>query len=115
MRGNLAFLLIPWRKNGCFDTVLASSQENWARRLSMRRKKNSAINDVIHRYSRKAARAKLTIRKLNRDTVLIEGNSNSLKFLANILLALTNEEDCGFELSPTSEGRAWFAKDAHGN
>jgi len=75
-------------------------------------KKNPSINDVIHRYSRKAGRAKLTVRKLNRDTVLIEGNSVSLKFLAHILLALTDEEDCGFQFSPKSAGRAWFAKDA---
>lgn len=78
----------------------------------MRRKKESPINDVIRRYSRKARRAKLTVRKLNRDTVLIEGNSDSLKFLAHILLALTDEEDCGFQFSPKGGGMAWFAKDA---
>jgi hypothetical protein len=66
----------------------------------MRRKKNPSINGVIHRYSRKASRPKLTVRKLNRDSVLIEGNSDSLKFLAHILLALTGEEDCGFQISP---------------
>jgi hypothetical protein len=49
---------------------------------------------------------------MNRDTVLIEGNSVSLKFLAHILLALTDEEDCGFQFSPKSAGLAWFAKDA---
>ena len=49
----------------------------------MRRSKNPSINDVIHRYSRRAVKAKLTVRKLNRDTVLIEGNSVSLKFLAH--------------------------------
>jgi len=78
----------------------------------MRLEKKSSINDVLHRYSRKARRAKLTVRKLNRDTVLIEGNSDSLKFLAHILLALTDEKDCGLQFSPKGGGRAWFAGDA---
>jgi|HubBroStandDraft_6_1064221.scaffolds.fasta_scaffold22781_5 hypothetical protein len=78
----------------------------------MRRKKKPSVNDVIHRYSRKANKTKLTVRKLSRDCVLIEGNSDSLKFLAHILLALTDEEDCGFQISPKSAGKAWFAKDA---
>jgi hypothetical protein len=78
----------------------------------MRRKSKSSINDVISRYSRRAKRAKLTVRKLNRDTVLIEGTSDSLKFLAHILLALTDEEDCGFQFSPKGAGKAWYAKDS---
>jgi hypothetical protein len=78
----------------------------------MRGNKKLLINGVIDLYSRKAKRAKLTVRKLNRDTVLIEGTSNSLKFLAHILLALTEEEDCGFQISPRGAGNAWFAKDA---
>lgn len=79
----------------------------------MRRDKKLLINGVIDLYSRKAKRAELTVRKLDRDTVLIEGTSNSLKFLAHILLALTEEEeDCGFQFSPKGAGNAWFAKDA---
>ena len=78
----------------------------------MRRKKKPSISDVIRHYSRKANKAKLTVRKLDRDSVLIEGNSDSLKFLAHVLLALADEEDCGFQISPKGAGRAWFAKDA---
>jgi hypothetical protein len=78
----------------------------------MRRDKKLPINGVIDLYSRRAEKAKLTVRKLDRDTVLIEGTSNSLRFLAQILLALTEEQDCGFQLSPRGAGSAWFAKDA---
>jgi hypothetical protein len=78
----------------------------------MRRNKNPSVNDVIRRYSRRKEKAKLTVRKLNRDTVLIEGNAKSLKFLAHILLALTDEKSCGVEFSPKGAGRAWFAKNA---
>jgi hypothetical protein len=78
----------------------------------MRRNKKPSINDVIGRFSRKVKLPKLTVRKLDRDTVLIEGASDSLTFLAYILLALTNEEDCGFQLSPKGAGMVWFAKDS---
>jgi len=80
----------------------------------MGRTKKPSINDVIDRFSKKLKfkRAKLTVRKLDRGTVSIEGSSESLKFLAHILLALTEERDCGFQLSPKSAGMAWFAKDA---
>jgi hypothetical protein len=78
----------------------------------MSRREKLSISAVIDRYSRKAKQAKLTVRKLNRDTVLIEGTSTSLKFLAHILLALTEERDCDFQFSPKGAGLAWFAKDA---
>lgn len=78
----------------------------------MRRNKKPSINDVIDRYSRRARKAKLTVRKLGRDTVLIEGNSDSLKFLAHVLLALTDEEDRGFQFSPKGGGSAWFSRNA---
>ena len=78
----------------------------------MRHNKNRSINSVIKLNSPKAKRAQLTVRKLDRDTVLIEGSSDSLRFLAHILLALTEEEDCGFHFSPKGAGNAWFAKDA---
>jgi hypothetical protein len=78
----------------------------------MPRNKKPSINDVIDRFPRKVKHPKLTVRKLNRNTVLIEGASESLKFLAHILLALANEEGCGFQLSPKGTGMAWFAKDS---
>ena len=78
----------------------------------MRPDKMLSINGVLEFYSRKTKSAKLTVRKLDRDTVLIEGTSDSLKFLAHILLSLAKEEDCGFQLSPKGAGSAWFAKDA---
>ena len=78
----------------------------------MRRDKKLLINGVIDLYSRRVKKTKLTVRKLDRDTALIEGTSNSLRFLAQILLALTEEQECGFQLSPRGAGTAWFAKDA---
>ena len=74
----------------------------------MRRDRKLLINDVIGR----AKKVKLMVRKLDRDTVLIEGNSNSLRFLARILLALTEERACGFQLSRRGADSAWFAKNA---
>ena len=78
----------------------------------MKRKQTLSINATIDRYSKKTKRAKLTVRKLDRETVLIEGTSESLKFLADILLALTDDEDCGIQFSPKGAGMAWFAKDS---
>jgi hypothetical protein len=78
----------------------------------MRRDKKLLIDGVIDLYSRRAKKPRLTVRKLARDTVLIEGTSTSLRFLAQILLALAVERDCGFQLSPRGAGSAWFAKDA---
>ena len=78
----------------------------------MRRHRKLSINKVLDLYFKKSKRVKLTIRKLDRDTVLIEGSSISLKFLAQILLALIEEEDCGFQLSPGLVGNLWFGKDA---
>ena len=76
----------------------------------MPRKKRSPINAVIRRYLKRPTKPALTVRKLDRDTVLIAGNSVSLKFLAQLLLALADEKSCGVQLSPKAAGSAWFAK-----
>lgn len=75
--------------------------------------KKSPINGVIDRYARKLKQTKLTVRKLDKQTVLLEGSSTALKFLADLLTALTVEADCGFHISPKNAGNAWFAKDAN--
>ncbi len=73
--------------------------------------KNS-INDVIDLYLRRQKRAKLTVKKIDRETILVEGNAAAFEFLSKILLAHAQAHDCGFELSPRNPGRAWFTKDA---
>lgn len=76
----------------------------------MVRHKKLTIHSVMDSYSRKRESGKLTIRKLDRATVLIEGNSTALKFLAYSLLALAEETDCGFQMGPTSAGSSVFTK-----
>ena len=93
-------------KSSRFDTLRRYVTVLVERAILMRRNKNLSIDDVIDLYSRKTKKAKLTVRKLDRGTVLIEGTSNALKFLAQILLALTEEQDCGIQFSPSGAGKA---------
>lgn len=55
---------------------------------------------------------KLTVRDLGDDVVLIQGNSVTLRFLGELLVAHAEGIDTGFQLSPTGEGNALFASDA---
>jgi hypothetical protein len=44
------------------------------------------------------------------DMIIIEGTSDTLKFLGNLLLAHANGnfDDCGFSISPTGAGSIFF-------
>jgi hypothetical protein len=57
----------------------------------------------------------LSMRPLDGETILLEGNSHSLEFLAKLILAQTGfEEDCGFQISPTGAGSSFFAAGSKG-
>jgi hypothetical protein len=77
----------------------------------MGRRKKPLIKGVIREYWKKKGR-RFTIKKLDRDTILIEGSSTALKFLGNLLIALTREDDCKIDFSPKGAGQAWFTKES---
>jgi hypothetical protein len=52
----------------------------------------------------------LTIRLEGKNTVVLEGSRESLRFLGELLLAQAEAAvDCGFQLSPRGAGSAHFA------
>ncbi len=58
---------------------------------------------------------KITIRLLDNDTVLLEGDTHGLEFLAHLLLAVAKAQDDGFQISPTGAGQLFFMADSsHG-
>jgi hypothetical protein len=57
----------------------------------------------------------LTLRTLDEDTMLLAGSSESLRFLAQLLLAVAEANDTGFQISPTGAGHAFFSSESsHG-
>jgi hypothetical protein len=53
---------------------------------------------------------RISVRKLDKNTVLIEGNSTGLKFLGTVLISLSEAHDCGEEWSPDGAGSKLFSK-----
>ena len=53
---------------------------------------------------------RISVRKLNKTTVLIEGNSQGLKFLGALLISLSEAHDCGEQWSPDGAGAKLFSK-----
>jgi hypothetical protein len=78
----------------------------------MKRKRTPSTNDIIHIFWRRKNRPKLRVRKLDRNTVLIEGTSAAFEFLGRFLLAHSQEEDCKTWISPKGAGSVWFTKDS---
>ena len=80
----------------------------------MRRLKELTTDGVVRLYSRKRNLPKLTMTKLDRDTVLIEGNAAALKFLGEFILAQSraDKDDWHNSLHPRGAGNAWFTKES---
>lgn len=78
----------------------------------MRESKKLTTNEVVIKYSRKRSPPKLTIAKLDRDTIFVEGDASALEFLGQFILAHSRaeEDDCHNTLSPKGAGNAWFTK-----
>jgi hypothetical protein len=55
---------------------------------------------------------KLTVRLLDDEDVLIEGASDALEFLGNLLLAQANDEICGRHIGPHTAGSRFFSDDS---
>ena len=72
----------------------------------MKRGYKVSLNKVLDRYAKK--QAKLTVKKLDKGTVLLEGDSEALEFLALVLLAHIEEHDDGFQIGPRGPGSVFF-------
>jgi hypothetical protein len=70
--------------------------------------KNTSTNDVFVLYAKKKAR--LTVQKLDKDTILLEGDRTALEFLGELLLAYARSGDHGVQFSPKGAGSARFTK-----
>jgi hypothetical protein len=79
----------------------------------MARLKELTTNDVARLYSRRNKPPKLTVTKLNRDTILIEGDGPALEFVGQFILAHSragNYPSCKITLHSKCAGSAWFTK-----
>ena len=74
--------------------------------------KELTTDGVVRRYSRKKRPPKLTMSKLDRDTILVEGDAAALEFLGQFILAHSRaaNDDCHHSLHPKEAGNAWFTK-----
>ena len=77
-------------------------------RKRIRDDKKLSPDHVCVQFSRR--KTDLVVRKLDRDTVLIEGTPAGLEFLGNLFLAQARFSDCGFQLGPRQAGSAFFKK-----
>ncbi len=68
------------------------------------------VDGVCELYGRK--RSDLSVTKMNRGTVLIEGRPRALKFLGEVLIAHARgpKNDCHFGISPRGAGSRHFNK-----
>ena len=58
---------------------------------------------ICQEYSDKKVR--VTITKLDNETILFEGNQEELEFIGNLIIAQARfKEDCGFQISPNGAG-----------
>ena len=53
---------------------------------------------------------RISVRKLDKKTVLIEGNSTGLKFLGILLISLSEADDCGEQRLLDSEEVSYFLR-----
>jgi hypothetical protein len=68
-------------------------------------------DEICDDYSNKGV--KLSVRQIEKDYILIEGDTDSLEFLGNLLLAQANfEKDCGLQIAPNGAGSSFFGKDS---
>jgi hypothetical protein len=77
-------------------------------RKTSRKSGQLSPDDVCVRFSRR--KTGLEIRKLDRDTILIEGSQSGLEFLGNLFLAQARFSDGGFQLGPRESGSEFFKK-----
>jgi hypothetical protein len=66
----------------------------------------ATANEVCEHFADTGA--KLTVKMLEKNDVLIEGDSNSLEFLANYILAYLNGDEHARNINPKSAGKIFF-------
>jgi hypothetical protein len=71
-------------------------------------KLQKSVNDVFKSYARK--NAKLSVQKLDKDTILLEGDRTALEFLGELLLVYARSDEHGVQFSPKGAGMARFTK-----
>jgi len=79
--------------------------------------KHESINQVLDKYSKR--RVKVFLKEMAEEdgqkTLLIEGDRTAFEFLSRLLLAASEADDCGFQISPSGPGSVFFAADStHG-
>ena len=62
--------------------------------------------EVLNEFGKK--NVKILMRPLDKKTILIEGNKDALKFLAQLILAQIDEKDCGLQIGPAAAGSNFF-------
>lgn len=67
-------------------------------------------DEVCELYAEK--KIKLTVRLLDDEDVLIEGTSEALEFLGNLLLAHVRDKEDGRHLSPHAAGSIFFSPES---
>lgn len=67
-------------------------------------------DEVCETYAKK--KAKLTVRLLDDEDVLIEGTSEGLEFLGNLLLAHAESKEDGRHISPRAAGSNFFSPES---
>jgi hypothetical protein len=67
-------------------------------------------DDLLELYAEKGA--KLTVRLLDDEDVLIEGTSEALEFLGKLILAHLEENEDGKHISPFAAGSAFFSSES---
>ena len=80
----------------------------------MTKLKEQTTNGVVTLYARRKKPPKLTMARLDRDTILVEGDAVALEFLGNFILAhsRSDKDDCHNGLHPRGAGSAWFTKES---
>ncbi len=70
----------------------------------------STTNEICEQFADSGA--KLTVKLLEKTEVLIEGDANSLEFLANYILAYVNGDEHARNINPKSAGSIFFDQDS---
>jgi hypothetical protein len=80
----------------------------------MTKSRKLTTDGVVRLYLKERKRPKLTIQKLDKKTILIEGSAKALEFLGEFVLAHSRADtfDCGNGLDPKGAGSAWFTKES---
>ena len=67
-----------------------------------------SVDEICEAYARKNVKIALRMVDDHNDMILIEGRSDALEFLGNLLLAHARGTDCGFQIAPNSAGSSLF-------